>query len=153
MRLVKGDRIQLQQVVMNLVVNAIEAIASTSGTRRMLKASSDSLESGAVRVDIEDTDIGIDPQSAQRILEPFETTKRAGMGMGLLICRTVVAAHRGELIALAREGGGTIFVSRYRAGASLCHTPDTEGCIPLSLDVIDGPTDCAWRRTLHEALR
>jgi PAS domain S-box-containing protein len=102
-----GDRIQLQQVMLNLLSNAADAInAADSGDRRALVKSWRE-PSGEVRVTVEDSGIGIAPDVAGQIFDPFFTTKQSGIGMGLSICRAIIEAHGGELRVEARAPHGT----------------------------------------------
>jgi PAS domain S-box-containing protein len=97
--LVMGDRVQLQQVVLNLVMNGIEAMASSDQRRRVLTVKSQRDEHGAVLVTVEDTGTGLVPLGAERIFDAFFTTKPEGMGMGLAISTSIVEAHGGRLWA------------------------------------------------------
>ena len=106
---VSGDRVQLQQVVLNLVMNAMEAMSSVSGRPRELVIHTRNVEGGQVQVTVEDSGVGLDPNTVSRIFEPFYTTKSSGMGMGLSICRSIVQNHGGRLWAAANEGPGTRF--------------------------------------------
>ena len=106
---VVGDRVQLQQVLLNLTNNAIEAMSSASGRNRHLTISSGVSEKDGVSITVEDTGSGIDPTHLERIFDPFFTTKSTGMGLGLSICRSVVEAHGGKLWALPRTPFGTAF--------------------------------------------
>ena len=105
---VVGDRVQLQQVVLNLVLNAIEAMKPIREHQRELLVSSTLAEPRAIVVAIEDTGTGLAPEIAQRIFEPFFTTKPDGLGMGLSICRSIIEAHGGRLWASPREPHGTV---------------------------------------------
>jgi len=105
--LVEGNRIQLQQVIMNLVTNAVEAMRTTRV--RTLRVRSGRTESGNVRIRIEDTGIGIQPVHRDRIFKPLFSTKSDGMGMGLSICRSIVEAHGGQISNLESPQGGTVF--------------------------------------------
>jgi predicted ATPase/C4-dicarboxylate-specific signal transduction histidine kinase len=103
-----GDRVQMQQVVLNLVANAIEAMEDVNDRSRSLSLSTATVE-GMVVFTIQDTGIGIDAGSHERIFAPFVTTKEQGMGMGLSICRSIVVSHRGRLVVKSRVPYGTIF--------------------------------------------
>jgi C4-dicarboxylate-specific signal transduction histidine kinase len=103
-----GDRIQLQQVVLNLVRNGIEAMGTISDRPRVLRIMSEPTENGEALIAVEDTGVGLDPVSADRIFEPLFTTKLDGKGMGLSICRSIVETHRGRLWASPRLGHGTV---------------------------------------------
>jgi C4-dicarboxylate-specific signal transduction histidine kinase len=104
---VRGDRIQLQQVVLNLIMNAIEAMAA-SETRELLVCSRD-LEAKNVLVSVCDSGSGLDSQKVDRLLEAFYTTKPSGMGMGLAICRSIMQTHGGRLTFRVNEPRGAIF--------------------------------------------
>jgi C4-dicarboxylate-specific signal transduction histidine kinase len=107
---VRGDRVQLQQVVLNLVMNAIEAMAGQPAGERRLRV--DVTRSGIdhIAVGVSDTGPGIPPEVAARVFEPFYTTKNHGMGMGLSICRTIVEAHGGKLTLQPDSPHGTTFI-------------------------------------------
>ncbi|CAB3764790.1 sensor histidine kinase [Paraburkholderia humisilvae] len=102
-----GDRVQLQQVVINLMINAIQAMAAMAGQpRRLIVRSSFSRDDGA-RVDVEDSGPGIAEADLQRLFQPFFTTRAEGMGMGLSICRSIVESHGGKIHAYSEPGRGT----------------------------------------------
>jgi signal transduction histidine kinase len=103
---VLGDRVQLQQVVLNLVMNGIEAMSSVEERSRELIVRTRNDDAGQVRVTVQDSGMGLDPQSMERIFDPFYTTKRGGMGMGLSISRSIIQNHGGKLWAVANEGPG-----------------------------------------------
>ena len=96
---VVADRVQLQQVLLNLVMNAIEAMASKQDGFRKLEISTRAQQEGYVGVSVKDSGTGIEPEVAQRIFEPFFTTKSSGIGLGLPICRTIIEGHGGRLWA------------------------------------------------------
>ena len=104
---VQGDKVQLQQVVLNLVMNGIEAMQSA--WPRVLKVQTDQLKAGLVRVSIEDTGIGIDPSKLEQIFKPLFTTKSTGMGMGLSICNSIIESHGGRIWASPAGNRGSIF--------------------------------------------
>jgi PAS domain S-box-containing protein len=106
-RPVLGDRIQLQQVVLNLIMNGIQALEAVTDRRRELTVSVALAEPGRVQVAVEDTGPGLDPAIAQRIFEPFFTTKSDGLGIGLSICRSIIEAHGGDLWVSPRVPHGT----------------------------------------------
>lgn len=107
--LVLADKVQVQQVVLNLVRNSIDAMSQPAVTRRELTISTEPTDDGMVRVTVEDTGPGIDPEIAERLFQPFITTKRTGMGVGLSISRTIVEAHGGHIWAEPRAAGGALF--------------------------------------------
>jgi len=113
--LVLGHRGQLQQVILNLVKNALEAMNSVRDRARVLLVKSEANESGDVFVTIEDAGPGIDPKSLDNIFQPFFTTKSKGMGMGLSICRSIIEAHHGRLWASSENGQGSVFNIRLAA--------------------------------------
>src|SRR5262249_9351658 len=93
---VAGDRIQLQQVMLNLFMNAMESMDSVKDRARLLRVRSDWNGSKEVLVSIEDTGAGIEPNDVNRVFEPLFTTKSRGMGIGLSICRSIIEAHSGR---------------------------------------------------------
>jgi PAS domain S-box-containing protein len=105
-RPVMGDRVQLQQVLLNLIMNSVEALRGVTERTRELTVSSTLAEPGSVLVAVEDTGTGLDPAVAERVLEPFFTTKADGLGMGLAICRSIIEAHGGRLWASPRAPQG-----------------------------------------------
>jgi signal transduction histidine kinase len=106
---VLGDRIQLQQLVLNLVINAIEAMSAVADRPRELAITTRNGETDQVIVAVRDSGAGLDPKSSERIFEAFYTTKPTGMGMGLSISRSIVQNHGGRLWAIANDGPGTTF--------------------------------------------
>jgi putative pyrimidine permease RutG len=106
---VLADRVQLQQVVLNLIMNAVEAMQAGKRRGRMLALTSKLLAGREVELRVEDSGPGIDPEHRDRIFDPFFTTKTRGMGMGLSICRSIVEAHGGRLWAADRHPHGTTF--------------------------------------------
>jgi PAS domain S-box-containing protein len=106
---VEGDRVQLQQVVLNLVLNAIEAMSSVEDGVRELSIRIAQDETRGVLVAVRDSGPGIDQKHFDRVFDPFYTTKTSGVGMGLAICRSIIAAHGGRLWAEANQPRGAIF--------------------------------------------
>jgi signal transduction histidine kinase len=107
---VQGDRVQLQQVMLNLIVNAIQAMRCIGEGARELQISIEAVPSeGRVRVGVRDAGPGLSPESLSRLFEPFYTTKPEGMGMGLSICRSIIEAHGGRLWAIPCEPQGALF--------------------------------------------
>ena len=105
---ITGNRIQLQQVLVNLITNAIDSMSAVGGSR-VLSVKSEMHDDGHVRVSVADTGIGIGPQDIDRIFNPLFTTKPDGMGMGLSICRSIVEAHDGRLWAAPNTPRGAVF--------------------------------------------
>jgi C4-dicarboxylate-specific signal transduction histidine kinase len=106
---VMGDRVQLQQVVVNLILNAIEAMSTVEGRERDLVIRTQRGEGDEVRVAVQDSGIGLDPKNVERIFDAFHTTKPGGLGMGLPISRSIIEAHGGQLWAKAISPRGAAF--------------------------------------------
>ncbi|QQO36288.1 MASE4 domain-containing protein [Bradyrhizobium diazoefficiens] len=105
---VNADRVQLQQVFVNLIMNAIDSMAANERPR-VLGVTSEVHSSGGVIVSVTDTGAGVDPKQLDRIFNPLFTTKSQGMGMGLSICRSIIEAHDGQLWAVANGSNGAVF--------------------------------------------
>jgi PAS domain S-box-containing protein len=106
---VAGDAVQLQQVVLNLVVNAIEAMTGIGARAREMVITTRNIEPDQVQVTVEDSGVGIDPEKIHKMFDSFYTTKSGGMGMGLSISRSIIQAHGGKLRAAAKDGPGAVF--------------------------------------------
>ncbi len=106
---VEADHVQLQQVLLNLMMNAMDAMAGTNDRRKELLLRSRRESANEILVQIEDCGIGLSPDTAGRIFEPFFTTKPQGIGMGLSISRSIIESHKGRLWATPRPAGGAIF--------------------------------------------
>ena len=106
---VLGDRAELQQVMMNLVTNAIQAMNATTGRARVLSIRSREHRPGQIQVDVEDTGGGIEPDNIDRLFNAFFTTKPESLGLGLSICRSIIDRHNGRIGAAAKAGTGSIF--------------------------------------------
>jgi two-component system, LuxR family, sensor kinase FixL len=104
-----GDRVQLQQVVLNLIINAIQAMSTIDDRPRVLLVQSRQSEAGEVVVAVIDNGTGIDPAIADQLFSAFFTTKTSGLGMGLSICRSIIEAHGGKVIARNNQGAGATF--------------------------------------------
>jgi signal transduction histidine kinase len=107
--LIEGDRVQLQQVVLNLIINAVEAMSEVSKAARELLISTGKARAGGVLIGVRDSGPGLDPQSVDRLFEAFYTTKPSGLGMGLAICRSIIEAHGGRLWVTANQPRGATF--------------------------------------------
>jgi PAS domain S-box-containing protein len=105
---IAGDRVQLQQVAMNLIINGIEAMKDVDGIREII-IKSQRAENEQILVSVSDTGIGFPPQLAEKIFDPFFTTKPQGTGMGLRICRSIIESHGGRLWAVGNPGRGATF--------------------------------------------
>jgi PAS domain S-box-containing protein len=106
---VHGDRVQLQQVVLNLILNAVEAMSSVEASERELLISTEQSQTNSTLVAVRDSGPGIDPERLERVFEAFYTTKSDGLGMGLSICRSIIEAHGGHLWAEANVSRGAAF--------------------------------------------
>jgi signal transduction histidine kinase len=106
---VSGDRVQLQQIMLNLIMNAIEAMSGVEDRSRELIITTRNIDADQVQVSVADSGPGLDPNATSRIFDPFYTTKASGMGMGLSICRSILQNHGGRLWASANDGPGATF--------------------------------------------
>jgi signal transduction histidine kinase len=102
--------VQLQQVLLNLILNALDAMSAGDHVLRRLSITSEVVGDDYVVVSVEDTGRGIDPQYRDKLFDAFFTTKDKGMGMGLAICQSIVIAHGGHLYAMPARFGGATFV-------------------------------------------
>ena len=115
---VRGDRVQLQQVLLNLITNAIDAMAAKDEPR-VLCVKSEAYEGDGVVVSVADTGAGIVSQDIERIFSPLFTTKSDGMGMGLSICRSIIEAHDGRLWVAPNTPRGAVFQFTLRANGPM----------------------------------
>ena len=104
-----ADRVQLQQIVLNLITNAVDAMRASQDSPRLLGIRTEIEASNKVLISVADSGSGIDPKDKDRIFDPFFTTKASGMGLGLSICRSIIEAHGGRLWAAAGSPRGTVF--------------------------------------------
>ena len=107
--LVTGDRVQLQQVILNLVRNGSDAMCAVEDRPRQLVIRTQRDEGGCVRLTVQDHGVGLDPRASDRLFEPFYTTKGDGMGMGLSVSRSIIERHHGRLWAVPNDGPGATF--------------------------------------------
>lgn len=117
---ITGDRVQLQQVLLNLIMNAIEAMSGVNNRVRQIIITTRNVDPGQVQVTVEDSGTGLDPSILPRIFDAFYTTKSGGMGMGLSISRSIIEHHGGRLWATSNDGPGTSFhftLPKYQAEA------------------------------------
>jgi PAS domain S-box-containing protein len=112
---IHGDRVQLQQVVLNLILNAVEAMGSEEEGLRELSIVTEQSQTGDILVAVRDSGPGIDQDHIERVFNPFYTTKTSGMGMGLAICRSIIDAHGGRLWVGTNEPRGAVFWFRLPA--------------------------------------
>jgi signal transduction histidine kinase len=127
---VLGDRVQLQQVILNLILNAVDSMARVEDRARVLVVATVCEEGDRVCLSVRDCGVGVDAQVLARLFEPFHTTKPAGMGIGLFVSRSIIESHRGSLRVTANEGPGVTFsfsVPRARrsvlTGIRMAHPP------------------------------
>jgi signal transduction histidine kinase len=106
---IQGDRVQLQQVVLNLILNAVQAMVAVADPTREVLITTSQTEHNAVCLGVRDTGPGLSAETLPRLFEPFYTTKPDGMGMGLSICRSIIEAHDGRLWANRCEPRGALF--------------------------------------------
>src|SRR5256886_14260177 len=104
-----GDRVQLQQVILNLLLNASDAMSSIDDRPRHLVIRSEQDEGDRVRLTVQDVGVGFEPQDVGRLFEAFYTTKSGGMGIGLSVSRSIIESHHGRLWAAPNDGPGATF--------------------------------------------
>ncbi len=114
--IIEGDRVQLQQVILNLIVNAIEAMSGPNEASRDLLISTEKAEPDGVLVTVRDSGPGLAPAALERLFDAFYTTKANGMGLGLSICRSIIEVHGGRLWARANEPRGAVFQFTLQVG-------------------------------------
>jgi signal transduction histidine kinase len=127
--LISADRVQLQQVVLNLVMNAGEAMNAMPDGARVLDIRSKLGQPNEVIIAVKDSGPGIDPKDVDRIFDPFFTTKSQGMGMGLSICRSIIEAHHGQLSASPGVTRGAVFQIALPSKITDCFGPSSD-CRP-----------------------
>jgi signal transduction histidine kinase len=119
----EGDRVQLQQVMLNLVMNAVEAMNGTSEVARELLISTRKTESDVVLVAVRDSGPGLALETLDHLFDAFYTTKPGGLGLGLSICRSIIEAHGGRLSAKANVPRGAIFEFGLPAAPDIAKQP------------------------------
>jgi len=123
--LVRGDRVQLQQVILNLLRNGSDAMSAVEDRARQLVIRTERDEGDRVRLAVQDTGVGFDLQAVDRLFDPFYTTKGEGMGIGLSVSRSIIENHHGRLWATLNEGPGATFsFSIPRVPEGLLHADD-----------------------------
>jgi signal transduction histidine kinase len=129
---VKGDRVQLQQVILNQILNAADAMREVEDRPRDLLVATACEDASRVRLSVRDCGVGIDPQAFEKLFDPFYTTKSHGMGIGLSISRSIIESHEGRLWASIHYGPGATFSFSVpcrsepapRVEAARAHPPD-----------------------------
>ena len=106
---VSGDRVQLQQVILNLVLNAADAMGASRTGRRTLRVQTEIDGSESVKLLVRDSGVGLDPRGIEKLFEAFHTTKAHGLGIGLAISRSIIESHKGQLWAMPNDGPGATF--------------------------------------------
>jgi PAS domain S-box-containing protein len=106
---VSGDRVQLQQVILNLLLNAADAMTGIEDRPRTLRIQTQIHGSASVKLLVRDSGVGIDPRGIEKLFEPFHTTKAQGLGIGLAVSRSIIESHNGQLWAMANDGPGATF--------------------------------------------
>jgi signal transduction histidine kinase len=106
---IAGDRVQLQQVILNLLRNASDSMSEVHDRPRQLVIRTEREPDDRVRLSVQDAGVGLDPQTLDRLFEAFYTTKQDGMGMGLSVSRSIIEGHRGRLWAEPNDGAGATF--------------------------------------------
>ena len=122
---VSGDRVQLQQVILNLVMNAADAMKTIDGRARKLLVATARDNSTRVRLSLRDSGVGIEPRDFEKLFDAFYTTKTQGMGVGLSISRSIIEGHRGRLWASANDGPGATFSFSLPCGVEVAPTGDS----------------------------
>src|SRR5262249_42272307 len=107
--MVTGDRVQLQQVILNLLLNASEAMTAVEDRPRQVVIRTGQDDEKWVRLSVQDAGLGLKPETAERLFEPFYTTKSGGMGIGLSVSRSIIESHHGRLWAAQNDGAGATF--------------------------------------------
>jgi C4-dicarboxylate-specific signal transduction histidine kinase len=106
---ISGDRVQLQQVILNLLLNAADAMAGIEDRPRTLRLQTEIQGSDSIKLFVRDSGVGLDPRDIGKLFEPFYTTKAHGLGIGLAISRSIIESHKGQLWAIANDGPGATF--------------------------------------------
>jgi C4-dicarboxylate-specific signal transduction histidine kinase len=119
---IPANRVQLQQVILNLIRNAIDAMSTVVNRKRILRVKTGIYEFNHLLITVEDSGMGIDPKNIGRIFDAFFTTKSHGMGMGLAICRSIIESHGGRLSASLGQPHGSIFHVSLPTGGTMLTT-------------------------------
>ncbi|MDB5072241.1 MAG: tmoS 1 [Candidatus Eremiobacteraeota bacterium] len=132
LRPIAGDRVQIQQVVVNLVLNALDAMSTSRDGARRLFIKTEPAGGDHVRVVVEDSGVGVDPADAERIFDPFYTSKHDGMGMGLSISRSIIESHGGRLWAEANRDNGATFAFTLPTSVAVTATGPDDPRVPAN---------------------
>jgi signal transduction histidine kinase len=106
---ISGDRVQLQQVILNLLLNAADAMVGIDDRPRTLRVQTQIQGSDHIKLLVRDSGVGLDPRGVEKLFEAFHTTKTHGLGIGLAISRSIIESHKGQLWAMPNEGPGATF--------------------------------------------
>ena len=106
---ISGDRVQLQQVILNLLLNAADAMVAIEDRPRTLRIQTEIHGGGSIKLLVRDSGVGLDPRGIGKLFEAFYTTKAHGLGIGLAISRSIIESHKGQLWAIANDGPGATF--------------------------------------------
>jgi PAS domain S-box-containing protein len=147
---VRGDRVQLQQVILNLLRNASEAMSTINDRVRELLVRTEREEVDRVRLSVKDAGVGLEPQAAERLFRPFYTTKSSGMGIGLSISRSIIEAHQGRLWAASNAGPGTTFSFSIPTGQGGQARP-SEYCFAIGF--ISNGDELSWMSEVQKILQ
>jgi signal transduction histidine kinase len=132
-----GDRVQLQQVILNLLRNASDAMSSVTDRPRQLVIKTEGDEGDRVRLAVQDTGVGLDSQAIDKLFQAFYTTKSSGMGIGLSISRSIIEKHRGRLWAAPNSGPGATFFFSIPRGPGAVTGVDSLGTIQTPVAVTE----------------
>ena len=128
--IVMGDRVQLQQIISNLVRNACDAVHEVADRPREIVIRTSRDDANRVGLSVQDSGVGFGPNGAQKVFDAFYTTKDDGMGIGLSVCRTIIENHRGRLWAVSNDGPGVTFAFSLPCGPAQSLGPDGPSAIP-----------------------
>jgi signal transduction histidine kinase len=127
-----GDRVQLQQVILNLLLNASEAMSNVDDRPRQLVIRTERDEGSRVRLTMQDTGVGVEPRAMDKLFEAFYTTKSSGMGIGLSVSRSIIESHQGRIWAAPNDGPGVSFAFSIPYASEGVRAFDSLGVVPGS---------------------
>jgi signal transduction histidine kinase len=134
-----GDRVQLQQVILNLVLNASDAMSTVDDRPRQMIVKTENSEDAFVRFSVRDAGVGLDPEILNHLFDAFFTTKSTGMGIGLSISRSIIEGHHGQIGAAPNDGPGATFYF------SVPCSPTGNGVVPVA-DAVSTNDKHVWRK-------